>query len=181
MYFPDCDEPETHNAGLDNQRDLMENILEDLQDPDTTTQATLVARPTKKLLSDFEGENLMMAFPLQFPYGIGSVDNDGNVRNTVAFYEHLLCLSSRHNHKPDFCLVVHNMFGRKRMVTNAFLRCVTGNGALAEQFGSIQEGEITAAAERWTNGATGSGIADIFLKKMDGTAESMAHTNGAAH
>ena len=180
VYFPDSDEPEVHNGGLDNQRDLMENVLEDLQDTDTTTRATLIARPTKKLLSDFEGENLMMAFPLQFPYGIGTTDNEGNMRNTIEFYRHLLSLSSPHNHRADFVLVVHNMYERKRMVTNAYLKCVTGNGALAEQFGSIQEDEISSAADRWTNGASGSGTADLFLKKMEATAMSMSHTNGAA-
>lgn len=180
VYFPDSDEPEVHNAGLDNQRDLMENVLEDLQDTDCTTRATLIARPTKKLLSDYEGESLMMAFPLQFPFGVGTTDKEGNMRNTIDVYRHLLSLSSPHNHRADFVLVIHNMYERKRMVTNAFLKTCTGNDNLAQEFGSIQEDEISSAADRWTNGASGSGMADLFLKKMEATAQCMSHTNGAA-
>ena len=44
-------------------------------------EATLVNRPTTKILKDYQGDNLIMAFPLQFPYGIGSRDIEEETRS----------------------------------------------------------------------------------------------------
>ena len=171
VCFPDSDEPRSFNGGLNNQDDLMENTLESLAEEDGL-DAMLIARPTTKLISDYDGENLMMAFPLQFPYGVGVLDKQDLPRTTPAFYKHLVSLSSPYNHTGDFCLVIHNLFERKRMVNNAYLRCDTSDGTMAQNFAMMQEEDIQGAASRWANGVSGSGIGDLFLKKVEATAMS---------
>jgi hypothetical protein len=50
--FPDSNEPRRTNGGLDSQATLKENTLEALSDPSNNVEATLIARPTKKIMQD---------------------------------------------------------------------------------------------------------------------------------
>ena len=57
------------------------------------TMPYLVSRPSEKLLRDYEDENLMRAFPLQFPYGYG-YHPDFNIKvSQNGCLKHLLSLS----------------------------------------------------------------------------------------
>jgi hypothetical protein len=176
--FPDSDEPERNNAGLDSQEALKQSTLDGLSDPSNNVEATLFARPTKKLMQDYQGDNLVRAFPLQFPYGIGAFDADGEERHGVGYYKFLNSLSNPNNHRPDFVLVVHNMFERLRMVKSTFMRCDEGT---AHAFTDITEVEMKDAIGRFKEGINrGSNPADIFLSKMKAITSSMGHTNEAA-
>ena len=55
----------------------------------------LRSKPTKNILRDYEDDNLLKAFPLQFPFGVGSYDDDVAVSS---FYEYLNDLSSPNFH-----------------------------------------------------------------------------------
>jgi hypothetical protein len=57
--FPDPDKPRRTNGGLDSQATLKENTLAALSDPSNSVEATLIARPTNKIMRDYEGNNLI--------------------------------------------------------------------------------------------------------------------------
>ena len=92
--FPDSNEPRRTNGGLDSQATLKETTLQALSDPSNNIEATLIARPTKKIMQDYEGDNLLRAFPLQFPYGIGACDADKEERHGISYYKFLSSLSN---------------------------------------------------------------------------------------
>ena len=85
-------------------------------------KSTLISRSTDTLLRDYEGLNLLKAFPLQFPYGIGGVDLEGDERRGVKYYGYLRDLSNPHFHRAEFVTILHNMFERSKMLNDAFLR-----------------------------------------------------------
>ena len=78
--FPDSDEPKTGNGGFATQQEFRNASVENLVTPESDKQATLISRPTPHLLRDYEGDNLIRAFPLQFPYGIGGRNSEGELR-----------------------------------------------------------------------------------------------------
>lgn len=175
--FPDSNEPRRTNGGLGSQATLKENTLEALSDPSNNVEATLIARPTKKIMQDCQGDNLLRAFPLQFPCGIGACDADEEERHGISHCKFLSSLSNPDNHRPDFVLALHNMFERQRMVKNTFLRCDDG---MAQGFTDVKEDEMRDAVSRSLDGSRGSHPADIFLSKMKAMTSSMGHTNEAA-
>jgi len=128
-------------------------------------------------MQDYKGDNLVRAFPLQFPYGIGACDADGEERHGINYYQFLSSLSNPDNHRPDFVLVLHNMFERQRMVKNTFLRCDDG---MAQDFTDIKDDDMQDAVLRLLDGSRGSHPADVFLSKMKAVTSSMGHTNEAA-
>jgi hypothetical protein len=65
-------------------------------------------------MRDYEGNNLIWAFPLQFPHGIGACDTDEEERHRISYYKLLSSLSNPDNHRPDSVLVLHNMFDHNR-------------------------------------------------------------------
>jgi hypothetical protein len=116
VYFPD-------GSDMNNLRsEFKELTLERMLAESDNREATLVNRPTTTILNDYQGDNLMMAFPLQFPYGVGSKDKDNETRRGVRYIQHLMSLGRLPNHRSDFVCVLHNMFERNRMIRNSLLR-----------------------------------------------------------
>ncbi len=110
------------NGGCEKRSHFKELTLERMIAECDRREATLVNRPTTNILKDYQGDNLMMAFPLQFPYGIGSRDKEQETRSGVGYIKHLMHLARLPNHRSDFVCVLHNMFERQRMIKNSFLR-----------------------------------------------------------
>jgi hypothetical protein len=63
---------------------------------------------------------LLKAFPLQFPYGVGARNADGEFRGGVLHYCHLSLIASLSFQKAVFCCVLHNMFERQRMLSQSY-------------------------------------------------------------
>ncbi|CAB9528286.1 expressed unknown protein [Seminavis robusta] len=136
----------------------------------------LTSRPSSKLLRDYEDENLMRAFPLQFPYGF-SFHDDFNIKASQNGYlSHLISLSIPSMHEACFVLVVHNMFER----------CKALNGALRQVMGGrekcdVSEEDLNAAIACKLNGLpVVNGPGSRFLDSVHSVKKQMAHTNGAA-
>ena len=68
VVFPGTEEINSTNGGHISQEAFRLEVIESL---DTSNSLTLVSRPTQNRIKDYEGDSLMRAFPLQFPYGIG--------------------------------------------------------------------------------------------------------------
>ena len=106
--FPDSNRPESYNGGYSSRSEFLENTLNNMMDEDA--DATIIARPSSNMLYDYQGENLIKAFPLQFPYGIGGRDMDGEIRSGLGYWKHIATLCGPQYHQADFVCILHNMF-----------------------------------------------------------------------
>lgn len=120
VVFADQLSASTHSAGFDMAGELKSNQVDDL----INCESTLISRSSTSILKDYEGENLLKAFVLQFHFGIGSQTRAGDKQGGKNYYK-CLSLSSRsscHFHRPGFCVLMYNMTQRKTMITQAYLR-----------------------------------------------------------
>ena len=175
--FPDSDEPKTGNGGFATQQEFRNASVENLVTPESDKQATLISRPTPHLLRDYEGDNLIRAFPLQFPYGIGGRNSEGESRQGVGYLKHLSMLAPSRFHGAAFICVLHNMFERKRMVANTFLRV---SDSQAQSFPDISTEAIEEALRMMQDNVSCSTPGYMFLQKLRAITSSMGHTSGAA-
>jgi hypothetical protein len=74
-------------------------------------------------------------------------------RHGISHHKCLRSLSDPDNHRPDFVLMLHNMFERQRMVKNTFLRC---NDDMAQSFANINKDEMQNAVSRMLDGSRGA-------------------------
>ena len=71
-------------------------------------------KPTKNILWDYKEDSLLKAFPLHFPFGIGSYDDDVKI-GSMGFYKYLNDLSPRHYQTTEFITIIHNMWKRQKL------------------------------------------------------------------
>ena len=145
---------------------------------------------TQNRLRDYEGDNLLRAFPLQFPYGLGRLlANEASSNNKCAmnvqlnYISHLQRMSIRHMHQGDFTLILHNMFERHKAISLAYLQCMhnVGNDTVGKHFGNMTLTELERAIHQaQSNLSIQDQTAKQFLKSFDAICKSMAHTNDAA-
>ena len=128
---------------------------------DRSNSVTVISRPTQNRLKDYEGDALLCAFPLQFPYGFGLVLHDDSAsqhnersrRSTniqQEYLRHLQCLAICHMHRGDFILVLHNMYERHKAVSIAYLRCLykVGDDTIGEHFANMTVAQLQSAINR---------------------------------
>jgi hypothetical protein len=175
--FPDSGTFNSASGGYDTRSGFREATLEKMLCEADRRETKLISRSTANILQDYQGSNLLKAFPVLFPYGVGYKKKNDDVRSGVRYLKFLSMLSSKLFHEAQFCCVLHNMFERQRMVSNAYLRNPT---TVLDSFTTIGDEEILEAVSRFQNGCSGLGPADIFLRKMQAVTASMAHTEGAA-
>ena len=73
--FPELGRSNESNGGFDTREEFACSTLEGmLTESGGDENICLISRPTPEKLKDYDGDNLIMAFPLQFPYGIGGMD-----------------------------------------------------------------------------------------------------------
>ena len=82
----------------------------------------LNSRPSRRVLRDFEDDNLMRAFPLQFPCGHGPSREVTPKMLETGLLGHLLRLSIPCFHEAPFVLAAHNMWERSKALTGAVWR-----------------------------------------------------------
>ena len=177
--FPDSSHPDSLNGGFTTRSGFKEVTLERMLTKSKDRDAKLICKPTMNLLRDYEGDNLLKAFPVQFPYGVGSRTKNDEERyhGGKKYLQYLSRLSKIYFHRPQFVCVLHNMFERTAM------RFGSGFRRKCNKFSNYVEltnESINEAAERLLNGVHGSSTADNFLRGMSAATKDMAHTNAAA-
>jgi hypothetical protein len=177
--FPDSSNPDSQNGGFFTRKGFKEVTLERMLTQSKEREAKLISKPTTNILRDYEGDNLLKAFPLQFPYGIGSRKRNEpeKFHNGVEFYRHLSFISRAEFQKGDFVCVLHNMYERTAMRFSATFRRRTND---FNNYVDLTNEAISEAAERFNNGVNGSSLADNFLRAIIAATKEMAHTNAAA-
>lgn len=173
VIFPDG----TINSGGQNNMEEMEKAIAELRARTPNVAPYLSSRPTNKILRDFEDDNLMKAFPLQFPYGTGlpsDVLADRSFHS--ATLRHILYLSNPAFHESCFVLVIHNMWEKGRALNGAVWR-VMGT----KETCNVTEEELNAAIARHkAKLPAGKGPGDQFLQAIHAVKKNLAHSNEAA-
>ena len=167
------------------QTEFKKNVIENL---DAVNDVTLVSRPTTTRLKDYEGDNLIKCFPLQFPYGVGAMKKkkgkkEPTGRENIDHIKHLLSLSLPNMHRPEFILVTHNMYERHRAAEVSYLRCnyKSGGSSRAESFASMSVERLKSAVNRSNAHMAVNDAATLqFLNSIEAVSRSMGHTNEAA-
>ncbi|KAG7353499.1 helitron helicase-like protein [Nitzschia inconspicua] len=171
--FHDSNIPCRSNGGCGNSRELKQLTVECLLSRNNCKDATLISKPTTNVLRDYQGDNLLLAYPIQFPYGIGSRDAAGLERVGTEYLKYLCSLSHPNFHQSNWVCVLYNMFERRRMITASYLKTSEEE---RQMFCDISSEDIGAALVRYKEKEFGNGAADIFLNKMRAVTGSMAHS-----
>jgi hypothetical protein len=167
--FPDPNEPTSNNGGHDTNQEMKDDAILNIVDGNNT----LVARPTKTILKDYEGKNLFLAFPLQFPYGVG--DHFGK---SFEFYKYLVDLSSPDFHRAEFVTIINNMFQRSKMVEAA---CLRTSKHVKMSIADMQPGDLDGYIDNYLNNKEAQdGPGHLFMKRLRTITGSLAHTQAAA-
>ena len=98
------------NGGHSTNQDMKDHCLEEI----SQDNQTLSVKPTKNILWDYKDESLPKAFPLHFPFGIGSY-NDDVKSGAMGFYQYLNDLSPLHYQTAEFITIIHNMWERQKL------------------------------------------------------------------
>ncbi len=152
----------------------------------STSDCELHSRPSSVMLRDYIGDNLLKAFPLQFPYGHGGFSTLTNKNMSFETHcDHVHRLSLHQMHKPDFILILHNLFERHRILKSTVWKCNSkhkvNDPSLGQNFGLMSTLELKRAVNMWHNGVvTSHGVGSHFLKSISAVCKSMCHSNDAA-
>ncbi|MGL5936717.1 MAG: hypothetical protein ACRCZI_13975, partial [Cetobacterium sp.] len=172
VVFPDG----TIETGGCPDGETFDMVIAELKSKCSTTTPFLTSKPSTKILRDYEKENLMKAFPKQFPYGIG-YHRDFNIQAAQNGYlKHLLSLSIPGFHESAFVLVIHNIFERSKALTGALWQVMGGYETC-----NVTEEELNTAIMYQQKGLPPpGGPGDNFLKSIKLVKTRMSHTNEAA-
>ena len=169
--FPDDSLEFTGINGSYNNSDEFKKIL-----LNEKAKKVLIARPTTKPVKDYVKGNLMKAFPLQFPYGIGNLRANGEERKGIKHYKYLIELSSPFFHTPSFVLILYNMYEKANLVNKAFIKVSDENN---QAFGEITEDELQKAIDRYLHNKTGDEKSDEFLTTLRAVTGGMSNSRNS--
>ncbi|KAG7374099.1 hypothetical protein IV203_013194 [Nitzschia inconspicua] len=175
--FPDNNVPHHTTGGCENSGELKELTIKHLLSKENCKEVSLISRPTRNILRDYQGDNLLLAFPVLFPYGLGSRDANDEPRLGTGYLRHLCCLSERNFHQATWVCILYNMLERQRLIRASYLKTREGE---REMFCQISCNDIAGAMARYTDNVFGNHPADIFLRRMRAVTGSMSHCAGAA-
>ncbi|KAG7365116.1 hypothetical protein IV203_038319 [Nitzschia inconspicua] len=144
--FPDKNLPCSTNGGCENSGELKDLTIECLLLSGGSKDATLICRPTKNILRDYQGNNSLLAYPVQFPYGIGCKDSKGDYRAGYPYLKHLCSLSHPNFHQANWVCVLYNMMERLRMIRASYLKTKEEE---REMFCKITSDEMASAVSRF--------------------------------
>jgi hypothetical protein len=155
VVFPGTNSAAPHNGGCMNQEAFLKEVIDAM---DTTTETSMISRPSRNRLIDYEGDALLRAFPLQFPYGVGLPPETSTNRHDgkevalskLSYLQHLQHQSISCFHRSDFILVLHNMYEKQKAVSVAFLRCINGGGndSIGERISEISVPQLKQGISR---------------------------------
>ena len=171
--FPDPNEPTYNDGGCSSSKDLKKETISKLM----KGQNLLISRPSKTILRDYEGQNLIKAFPLQFPYGVGGVDLDGEERKGITYYRYLRGMSNSDFHRAEFVTIIENMSERSNLINGAY--CRMKNTELDDIYG-ITGVELQDGLKGYLNNERSSGPLNLFIRKMKAVTQCISHSEEAA-
>ena len=183
-YFPDG-KANASSGGFDNPLDFKE-FVDVMQE--NNYDVHFKAELEREFVKGKEGDQLILACPLQFPYGVGGMDEtrelaDGRLTSKVdlsEYLKHLSLKSQREFQTPLFQLVSYSMLSRSRLLRSANLQLKRKVDAkqLAKRFDAQDLSKAIKARrcrKKW-----GKKISQDLLDAVDATARDLPHTNEAS-
>ena len=188
VVFPETDNISTTNGGFASQAQFRDEVVDAM---DKTSQTRIISRSTPNRLIDYQGDALLQAFPLQFPYGVGlPPETTSNHRHSkeralsnLQYLQHLQHQSIRHFHQADFILVLHNIYECRHAVSVSYLCCKNDfNGdSFGEHIAGMSLERFKNAIDRTHAGLeVDDPLARYFLTSVDAVCKSLGHTSEAA-
>ena len=114
--FPETLPVNETTGGLDSREDYKYLTLSELHGDGEYAKATLINKPSARKIHDYENDNLLRAFLLQFPYGVGNMNiKQEREFNTVPWFKRLTLNARYHFHKADFLCILYNMYCKKKL------------------------------------------------------------------
>jgi hypothetical protein len=198
VVFPDSALPEKTTGGFTNQEEFRAYVHEHQNNGSWNSQSHL--RPTSERLADYHGNNIVLAFPLNFPYGHSGLPDDPAVmsirqlqgkkkhlqRNNQGVLKKLLQHRNPVFHKSLFNLIVANVIMKELIFRSCRLMCSSTrmNGqALAETIAGMTSDQLRRAIEatRSNHNSQYSSLPGAeYLKTIEASCRSLAHTNEAS-
>ena len=154
-----------------------------MQTLDGTVQENLTSRPRREYARDSDSRFLEECFPLQFPYGIGGIDEERTVDvSRKDCLRHYLKLANPFMMQSNFILTVHSMFEKDKALFKALLCCRSKREATntGVQIGQLTEEELDEAVRSIQNNNRTSPAGFAFLSSLRASCKAMGHTNEAA-
>ena len=137
VFFPDVGNLEGGNGVYQSAKQHLKQVLQS----NFAKKNTIISKPTRDVLKDWQPDEFVKAFPRQFPYGLGvqpaGIDADD-------YLKHLMNLSGNAFQRAEFILVATNCHFKHKMVKNASMKCnyKCGDQTAADRFNDIDVEEI---------------------------------------
>ena len=153
----------------------------------------------KKAVNDYEDDNFVKACLLQFPYGMGGMNErrlntDGSSSSSVRlenYVRYLSYISQPHFHRPLFVLILYSIFQRQKMLRSSWLS-VRGDVTYRDFAESLNADDVTEAVDfrriqqaQRQNGFTGppviggTFVSKKFLDCIDAVTRALPHSNAS--
>ena len=123
VVFPDGT---VHTGGCKNGAEFDLMVAEIKARAPPGAQPIITSRPSSRVVKDYAGDNLLRAFPLQFPYGLGGGSREAR-KDPKRYYRQLLSMSIPAFHESCFVLCVHNMYEKNRALSGKHLNIAVLN------------------------------------------------------
>jgi len=178
-FLPDTADVDCSSGSFSSSQEFAARVLHRLSSCDDSNMLdTLEFGRSTNRSRDYDSDFLQKAFPVQFPFGRGGLDE---IRPQKVSNEDLLKLyltvADPSVLEPEFILSVHTLFEKQRSLNRAFIRCqsrVAGE-RLGDQLGRMTQEGFDRMIENPYNS-----VEHQFLAAVEASCKAMAHTNEAA-
>jgi len=184
-YFPDGATDE-HSGGFENKAAFKEYVDEKVRN---NFDVELCLDLEKEYMKKGDGDLLVSACLLQFPYGIGGMDEtrrkqDGSYSDYVElepYLEHISKMSNPTFQEPMVQLITYSLISKQRLLRRARLQTKGKHDIESLANGLVASDVTTACRERAAgNRQAGTKSSKKLLSAVDACSRALPHTNEAA-
>ena len=123
VVFPDGNEVQPKTGGCSTREEFTLQSLR-LQNCNGSAEETLTSRPSREYARDNNDFFLEESFPMQFPFGIGGLNEERIVDVTrEECLRHYLRIANPFMMQANFILTVHSMYEKDKALLKALLCC----------------------------------------------------------
>ena len=143
--------------------------------------------PNSEYVRDYEGQNFMISFLRQYPYGYGGLHEireqmNGSLRVSFKddYIKHVTSLSNKHFAEALFMLVCYNVFHRQKMLQSASWRVKSSGSSNVASLTSEQVQEEINFRNTETYDSRDSRSAEKFVNMVTCMTRGLPHTDLAS-
>jgi len=178
-FLPDIADINSGSGSCSSSEEFAARVLHQLSSRDDPNSLdTLEFGRSQSRSRDYDADFLQKAFPVQFPYGRGGLDEDRPQKvSDEELLKLYLTVADPSVLEPNFILSVHTLFEKQRSLNRAFIMCQsrTAGERLGERLGQLTQENFNRMVEN-----PYSDLENQFLSSVEASCKSMAHTNEAA-